>query len=78
VILEGSGVTFNGAAVAVIEGWIGEDTVQVTITNAEGDPLTAAELAALEDAFGAIGNLSDFMEGMAQFAYELAWLNGPR
>lgn len=77
MILEGSGITFNGDAVAVIEGYFSDDTAQVTVTNAVGDPLTAAELAALEDAFAAIGGLTYFMQGMAQFAYELAWLNAP-
>jgi hypothetical protein len=77
VILEGSGITFNDVAVAVIEGWIGEDTIQITITNAAGDPLTAAELAALEDAFDAIDELSQFMEGMFEFAAQLAYFSQP-
>ncbi|UCC84370.1 MAG: hypothetical protein JSW46_05415 [Gemmatimonadota bacterium] len=78
VILEGSGIAFNGADVALISGWIDEDTVTVTITNAVGDPLTTAELAALEDAFAAIEGLGMFMEGMLQFAADLAWLGAPR
>lgn len=77
VILEGSGVTFNGTDVAIISGWIDEDTVQITITNAAGDPLTAAELAALEDAFSAIEGLGVFMEGMLEFAAALAQLGAP-
>jgi hypothetical protein len=76
VITQGS-VTLSGTEIALIEGWIGEDTIQVTITNAVGDPLTPAELAALEDAFAAIDELSDFMEGMLEFAAELAWLGAP-
>ncbi|NIN71605.1 MAG: hypothetical protein GTO46_06675 [Gemmatimonadetes bacterium] len=77
VILPGSGITFNGDDVAIIEGWIDEDTVQITITNAVGDPLTTAELAALEEAFAAIEGLTAFMEGMLQFAAELAYLSAP-
>jgi hypothetical protein len=77
VILEGSGITFNGDEVAIIEGWIGYDTMQITVTNAVGDPLTAAELAALEDAFEAIEGLGEFMEGMLQFAAELAYIGAP-
>jgi hypothetical protein len=77
VILAGSGIALNGDDVAVIEGWIGEDTIQITITNALGDPLTAAQLAALEDAFEALEGLGEFMEGMLQFAAELAWLGAP-
>lgn len=75
VVLEGSGVTLNGETVAVIEGWIGSDEVQITITNAAGDPLTAAELAALEDAFVAIESLDYLMVGFLQFAVEVAWLS---
>jgi hypothetical protein len=78
LILAGSGITFNGADVAVIEGWMSEDTVMITVTNAVGDPLTAAELAALEDAFEALEGLEEFMMGMLNFAYDLAYLGAPR
>ncbi len=78
VILEGSGITLNGEAVAVIEGWIGSDQIQITITNAAGDPLTATELAALEDAFVAIESLEYLMVGFLQFAVEVAWLSAPQ
>lgn len=75
VILEGSGITFNGEPVAVIAGWIGSDEVQITITNAAGDPLTATELAALEASFVALEGLGDLMIGFGQFAVEVAWLS---
>lgn len=77
-ISEGSIVTFNGETVAIIEGYVSEDTVEVTITNAEGDPLTTAELAALEFVFEAMLELHEFFEGMLEFVGELAWLNAPR
>ncbi|UCC84368.1 MAG: hypothetical protein JSW46_05405 [Gemmatimonadota bacterium] len=77
VILAGSGITLNGELVADVEGWIGSDQVQMTITNATADPLTGAELAALEVAFVELHSLSELMVGFGQFAVELAWLSAP-
>jgi hypothetical protein len=76
-IAQGSGITYNGTLVAVISGYILEDSFQVTITNAEGDPLTAAELAALEAVFDGMDELEDFMEGLFEFAVGLAYLAEP-
>ncbi|MGD2153988.1 MAG: hypothetical protein PVG79_12030 [Gemmatimonadales bacterium] len=70
-------ITFNGEVVAIIEGYFYGEEADVTITNAEGDPLTAAELAALADVFEAMGDLSEFMDGMLEFAVGLAYLNEP-
>jgi hypothetical protein len=76
-ITEGSGITFNGETVAVIEGYIFENEILVTITNAAGDPLTAAELAALEDVFGVMDDLGGFMDGLFEFAFMMAYLAMP-
>lgn len=76
VITDGS-ITWAGETVALIEGWIGEDEAQITITNAEGEPLTTAQLLALEDIFEAMDGLSEFMDGMLEFAAGLAYLNEP-
>ncbi|NIN71610.1 MAG: hypothetical protein GTO46_06700 [Gemmatimonadetes bacterium] len=75
VILAGSGITLNGEPVADVEGWIGSDQVQITISNAAADPLTVAQLAALEVAFVELHSLSELMVGFGQFAVELAWLS---
>ena len=50
-VQEGSGITVNGELVAIISGNV-EDTV--TITNAEGDPLTDEEINALTQIFGGL------------------------
>jgi hypothetical protein len=71
------GITFNGDTVAIIEGYISENGLNVTITNAEGDPLTPAELAALGDVFDGMGWLYEFMDGMFMFAAQLANLAQP-
>jgi hypothetical protein len=73
-IVAGSGITINGETVAIIEGSL---EGELTITNAEGDPLTAAELAALEQVFEAMGELSEWMEGMLQFVAQLAQMGEP-
>jgi hypothetical protein len=76
-ITEGSGITFNGDPVAIIEGYFDETGAVVTITNAVGDPLSAAELAALEDVFGVMEDLGEFMEGLFEFAFMMAYLAQP-
>ncbi|NIR42810.1 MAG: hypothetical protein GWN99_02950 [Gemmatimonadetes bacterium] len=69
-ILSGSGVSFNGTTVAVIS-----DTIEnPTITNAEGDPLTAEELAAVEDLFIAMVDVVEFGFGVFEFALFLILL----
>ena len=68
---------WRGETVAILEGWIGEEEDNVTITNAEGDPLTAAELAALGQVFDMMGELSQWAEGLLEFAAELAYLSQP-
>jgi hypothetical protein len=74
VILAGSGITFNGETVAVISGTF---EGVITISNAEGDPLTTAELAALEDVFQAMGELGEWMDGMLMFVAQLAQMGEP-
>jgi hypothetical protein len=71
-IQSGSGVSFNGTTVAVISGTLDDPT----ITNAEGDPLTAEELAALEELFLAMVDVIDFFFGVFEFAFLLLVLGG--
>ncbi|HSG81129.1 MAG TPA: hypothetical protein VLC48_02680 [Gemmatimonadota bacterium] len=68
VVTAGSGVYFNDELVAVMSGSFDETGFVITITNADGDPLTAAELAALEEVFDVMGELLDFFYGMIDFA----------
>ncbi len=59
VIGQGSGVTMNGDPVAIITGTVDDPQ----ITNADGDPLTPAELQALGELFHGIGDVFEmFMD----------------
>ncbi len=59
VIGQNSGVTLNGGLVAIISGTIDNPL----ITNAQGNPLTSAELQALGELFEGIGDIFEmFME----------------
>ena len=69
-IAAGSGITFNGTQVAVISGTLDD----ATITNAEGDPLTAAEITALLGLFDAMIDVFDFFMGMFEFTFVLILL----
>jgi hypothetical protein len=71
VVLAGSGVYWNDDQVAIISGTITEDTATITITNAEGDPLTAAEIQALGEVFELIEELGYFFEGLLYFTLDL-------
>lgn len=64
-VQEGSGITVNDVLVAIISGNVDEETV--TITNAEGDPLTNEELNALAEIFG--GLLQAFIVMQHIFAF---------
>lgn len=70
-ILAGSGIYFNDELVAIISGTFDEETATITITNAEGDPLTAAEIDALGEVFEIIEELSSFFEGLLEFTVDL-------
>jgi hypothetical protein len=61
----GSGITVNDVLVAIISGNVDDDTV--TITNAEGDPLTDEEINALAQIFG--GLLQAFLVMQHIFAF---------
>ncbi len=69
-ILSGSGVSFNGSTVAIISGSLDNPTV----TNAEGDPLTDEELAALEDLLLAMVDVIEFGFGVFEFALFLIFI----
>ena len=71
VIQEGSGVYFNDELVAALSGTVGEDSWDVTLTNAEGDPLTPTELQALGEVFDVFAELNLFFNGMLNFAFSL-------
>ncbi len=66
----GSGVTFNGSDVAIISGSFDNPT----ITNAEGDPLTLAELEALAGLLEATFDVFEFFMGMFEFTFILILL----
>jgi hypothetical protein len=69
-IQPGSGITFNGTVVALITGFVDEPV----ITNAEGFPLTEAEIAALYDLFDMMGFMIDIFFGLVEFALFLIFL----
>jgi hypothetical protein len=73
-ITAGSGVYFNDDLVAAISGTFTETGFVISITNAEGDPLTAAELDALEQVFDVMEELFDFFYGMIEFAAGLIFI----
>lgn len=70
VIGENSGVTMNGDPVAIITGTVDDPL----ITNAEGDPLTPAELQALALLFHGIGDVFELFMGVFIFSLLLITL----
>jgi hypothetical protein len=67
-ILGGSGIFFNDVVVATFSGNIEQD--DVTLVNAQGDPLTQQELVALANIFVSLEGAFTVMEGL--FAFGLA------
>lgn len=67
-ILGGSGIFFNNVLVATFAGNIQQDNV--TLVNAQGDPLTQQELVALANIFVSLEEAFTVMEGL--FAFGLA------
>jgi hypothetical protein len=66
-----SGVFWNGDPVAIISGNIDG---QVTITNADGDPLTLEQLQALEDLFETMAEVMELASGIMEFSLFLLLL----
>lgn len=67
--IDGS-IAFNGTVVALISG----TTQEPVVTNGDGDPLTQAEIDALEDLFEGIGEIFELFSDLGELALFLLLL----